>query len=230
MSDPDQPQHRYCLCRNPETQARETATRQRLLELTRLGLDKLVGRKAKSTPEKLGAQVGRLLQKYKMGKFIQWEVKQGRLEYQLKEAAIQQEQLWDGCYIVTTTVAASAMKTAEVVGTYKSLSFVEQAFRTLKTVALEIRPVYHKKDDRIRSHVFLCMLAYYVYWHMKQRLQPLYEQDGKGKHRQWTMENVIDNLRGIRQHQVQVGGVKFEQISQPTEQQRRILDLLQIKL
>jgi transposase len=230
VTDPHKPQQRYCLCRNPDTQAQETATRQRLLALTRQGLDKLVKRKNKSTPEKLGSQVGRLLQKYKMGKFIQWEVKAGRLEYQLKEGAITQEQLFDGCYIVSSTVAASQMKPTEVVGTYKSLAFVEQAFRSLKTVALEIRPVYHKKDDRIRSHVFLCLLAYYVYWHMQQRLRPLFEKDGQGKDREWTMENVIEHLRGIRKQRVSVAGTEFAQISQPTEQQQQILDLLGIKL
>jgi transposase len=228
--DPQEPQQRYCLCRNPDTQARETATRKRLLELTCRGLDKLVNRKQKGSAEKLGSQVGRLLQKYRMGKFIDWGVKAGRLEYQVQEAALIQEQLFDGCYIVHTTVAASQMPTAQVVQTYKSLALVEQAFRSLKTVALEIRPVYHKKDDRIRSHVFLCVLAYYVYWHLQQRLQPLFEQDGQGKDRQWTMENVIENLRGIRQQQVRVAGVEFQQITQPTEQQQQILELLKIKL
>ncbi len=81
--DPKKPHQRYCLCRNPVTQARETATRNRLLELTRKGLDKLVQRKNKGQAEKLGSQVGRLLQKYKMGKFFQWKVKEGRVEYQL---------------------------------------------------------------------------------------------------------------------------------------------------
>jgi transposase len=228
--DPKKPQQRYCLCRNPDTQARETATRNRLLELTRQGLDKLVQRKKKGAAARLGSQVGRLLQKYKMGKFFHWEVKAGRLEYQLREEHITQEQLFDGCYIISSTVAASQMKSTEVVGTYKSLAFVEQAFRSLKTVALEIRPVYHKKDDRIRSHVFLCMLAYYVYWHMRQRLSPLFEKDGAGKNREWTMENVIEHLGGIRQQQVSVAGAEFKQISQPTEQQQQILDLLGIKL
>jgi hypothetical protein len=95
--DPQKPQQRYCLCRNPETQARETATRQRLLELTRQGLDKLVQRKKKGQAGQLGSQVGRLLQKYKMGKFFKWEVKAGRVEYQLQEEAVAQEQLFDGC-------------------------------------------------------------------------------------------------------------------------------------
>lgn len=119
----------------------------------------------------------------------------------MQEEAVAQEQLFDGCYVVNTTVAASLMKETEVVATCKSLAFVDQAFRSLKTVALEIRPMDHKRDDRLRSHVFLCVLAYYVYWHMRQRLQPLFEKDGSGQHRQWTMENVFENLRGIRKQQ-----------------------------
>jgi transposase len=230
VTDPEKPAQRYCLCRNPETQARESATRQRLLQLTTAGLDKLVQRKKKSQAEKLGAQVGRLLQRYKMGKFIQWTVKAGHLEYQLKQAALDQEALFDGCYIVSSTVPKQTLDTAATVDTYKSLAQVEQAFRMLKTVALEIRPVYHKKDDRIRSHVFLCLLAYYVYWHLKQRLAPLFEQDGLGKDREWTMENVLQNLAGIRQERVTVAGVEFTQISTPNAQQQHILDLLKIKL
>ena len=74
------------------------------------------------------------------------------------------------------------------------------------------------------------MLAYYVYWHMQQRLEPLFQKDGKGKNRQWTMENVIENLAGIRQQQVSVGGTHFKQISQPTAQQQEILDLLGVQL
>ena len=92
------------------------------------------------------------------------------------------------------------MKTLEVVRAYKSLAFVERAFRNLKTVQLEIRPVYHKTDERIRSHVFLCMLAYYLQWHMEQRLAPLFANDGKGEDRRWTFRGVIDCLAQITPH------------------------------
>jgi transposase len=149
-----------------------------LLELTRQRLDQLIHRQKKGSAEKLGAQVGRVLEKYKMGKFIQWQVKEGRLEYQIKEAVLTQEQLLDGCYIVQTTVGAPQMSSKQVVHTYKSLALVEQAFRSLKTVALEIRPIYRQKDERIRSDVLLCVLAYYLYWHPQQRWQPLFEQLG----------------------------------------------------
>jgi hypothetical protein len=90
--------------------------------------------------------------------------------------------------------------------------------------------VYNKLDDRIRSHAFLCVLAYYVYWHMKERLQPLFQQDGHGKHRAWTMENVLATLAGIRQQRVTVAGTEFFQVTQPNEEQQQILDLLKIKL
>lgn len=228
--DPENPKQRYCLCRNPETAERQRTTRQRLLDLTQAGLAKITGRKKKTAAERLGAQVGKWLARYKMGKFVVWEIQDGRLQWHWKEEAIAQEKLFDGCYIISADVSAEQMKQTEVVAAYKKLSLVEQAFRNLKTVALEIRPVYHKKDERIRSHVFLCVLAYYVQWHLEQRLKPLFEEDGQGKHRQWTMENVLERLKGIRQQRVSVGGVEFDQVSQPDDEQQKILDLLKVKL
>jgi transposase len=230
VTDPAQPERRYCLCRNPETAQRETRTRQRLLELTRQGLDKLAGRKRKAQEAKLGAQVGKILARYKMGKFVEWKVTQGRLVYTFKEAAITQEALLDGCYVIRATVAQDVLNTEETVQAYKSLTLVEQAFRTLKTVALEIRPIYHKMDHRIRAHVFLCVLAYYVEWHAQQRLQPLFAEDGQGKYRQWTMENVIQRLAAIRRERVQMAGVEFDRVTMPEADQRRILDLLEVKM
>ena len=230
VMDPDQPQQRYCLCRNPQTADRETTTRQRLLDRTREALNKIVGRKKKGQDKIVAAQVGKILARYKMGKFVEWEVVNGRLAWHLLEVRIAQEKLFDGCYIITSDVSQSHMTQEEVVAAYKNLSVVEQAFRNLKTVALEIRPVYHKKDDRIRSHVFLCMLAFYLQWHMQQRLKPLFEADGKGKNRQWTLENVLERLKGIRTERVKAAGVEFDQVTQADEEQRKILDLMKIKL
>jgi transposase len=228
--DPAKPKQRYCLCRNPLSGARETATRQRLLDRTREALEKIVGRKKKGSTEKLSAQVGKILAHYKMGKFVQWQIEAGRLKWQFKEAHIKQEKLFDGCYIVSATVPKAQMNQDEIVATYKNLSVVEQAFRNLKTVSLEIRPVYHKKDDRIRSHVFLCVLAFYLQWHMQQRLQPLFEANGEGKNRQWTMENVIERLRAIRKQRVKVAEVEFDQVTQADQEQQKILDLMKVKL
>jgi transposase len=230
VTDPEKPNQRYCLCRNPQSAARETATRQRLLERTREALDKIVARKTKGSTEKLAAQVGRIAARYKMGKFVEWQIETGRLKWHFKEAHIEQEKLFDGCYIISATVPKEQMSKDEVVRTYKNLSVVEQAFRNLKTVSLEIRPVYHKKDDRIRSHVFLCVLAFYLQWHMQQRLQPLFEADGEGKNRQWSIENVIERLRGIRKQRVKVAGVEFDQVTRADQEQQKILDLMKVKL
>lgn len=119
------------------------------------------------------------------------------------------------------------MSAEECVAGYHRLTHVEKAFRNLKTVSLEMRPVYHKTDDRIRAHVFLCMLAYYVHWHASERLQPLFKDDGKGEDRRWTMEGVIDRLKPIRKTPcILDGNYLYDKISQPDKEQKRILDLL----
>ena len=242
--DPDQPGKRYCLCRNPETAKRETQTRKELLELTRQQLAAIArgrpkpaakpGAKAPARPrktrgpsaEKIGARVGRVLQRYKMGKFVTWSVTEGKLEWTLDQEKIAAEERFDGCYVVVADVPPERLATAAVVAAYKKLSFVEQAFRNLKTVQLEVRPVYHKKDERIRAHVFLCLLAYYLQWHARQRLQPLFAGDGNGQNRQWTFAQVLEHLKTIRSERVRSQGVEFELRTQPNAEQQRILDLL----
>jgi transposase len=228
--DPENLKLRYCLCRNPETRAREQTTRKRLLELTQAGLEKIAKSKRKSDAAKIGARVGQLLAKYKMGKFILWEVKETKLTWSVDEKAVEAEAIWDGCYVVRTDVPKEELAAAQTVAGYKKLGLVEQAFGQLKTVQLEIRPVYHKLDRRIRSHVFLCMLAYYLEWHMKQRLAPLFAQDGHEKNRRWSFANVIERLKAIRQERVKLNGVEFNQLTSPDDDQQRILDLLKTKL
>ena len=122
------------------------------------------------------------------------------------------------------------MTTAEVVASYKSLSLVEQAFRNLKTVQLEVRPVYHKTDDRIRSHVFLCTLAYYFQWHANKRLQSFFAADGTHKHRQWTLRSVIERLCAIRRERLTMAGVEFDKVTTPQADQQSILAALGVKM
>jgi len=239
VSDPADPTRRYCLCRNPQTAQRERATRQRLLDLTAAALTKIGAYQRATTVEKLGARVGKVLAKYKMGKFIHWSIdadqnkvtsREHRLIWSLDSDKVAQEQRFDGCYIINSDVDKEQMDTLEVVNAYKSLTFVERAFRNLKTVQLEIRPVYHKHDERIRSHVFLCMLAYYLQWHMEQRLAPLFAHDGEGQERRWTFRGVIDCLAQITRNRVTVNGAEFYQNSIPTPEQEEILGLLQVTL
>lgn len=248
--DPEASGKRYCLCRNPETAKRETQTRQHLLELTRQHLeaiaqgcqqkapggspDKKIGtrpRLAAKAPaaEKIGARVGRVLQRYKMGKFVVWSVAAGKLEWRFDQEKIQREQRFDGCYVIVADVPPEKMATAQVVASHKKLSLVEQAFRNLKTVRLEVRPVFHKKDARMRAHVFLCLLAYYVQWQAQQRLQPLLAGDGAGKKRQRTFENVIAHLTTIRSNRVKTNGAEFQLRTHAESDQQKILTLLSEK-
>lgn len=239
VADPDDPARRYCLCRNPLTAQREGKTRERLLALTTTALDNIAAYQRATTVEKLGARVGKVLAKYKVGKFIRWSIdadpdkpksREHRLVWSIDTDKVEREQRFDGCCIITSDVDEEAMSTVEVVNAYKSLTFVERAFRNLKTVQLEIRPVYHKTDDRIRSHVFLCMLAYYLQWHMEQRLAPLFGANGQGPERRWTFRGVIDCLTQIIRNRVTVNGAEFYQNSSPTPEQEEILNLLQVAM
>ncbi len=239
VTDTADPTRRYCLCRNPQTAQHEANTRQRLLDLTAIGLAEIAAYKRATTVEKLGARVGKVLAKYKMGKFIQWSIdadhekatsRHHRLVWSIDADKVAQEKRLDGCYIISSDVDKDQMNTLEVVNAYKSLTFVERAFRNLKTVQLEIRPVYHKNDERIRAHVFLCMLAYYLQWHMEQRLAPLFAADGLGQARRWTFRGVIDCLAQITRNTVTVNGAEFYQNSTPTLEQEEILSLLQVRM
>ncbi|MDN3512684.1 MAG: hypothetical protein QY310_01020 [Candidatus Jettenia sp. CY-1] len=163
--------------------------------------------------------------------YVEWTIRDSRLEWNFLKEVIIREELLDGCYIIMTDVPSYQMGKQKIVTSYKKLTFVEQAFRNLKTVQLEVRPLYHKTDDRIGCHVFVCMLAYYyIQWHMKQRLKPLFESDDKNKYRLWTFENVIERLKSIRLQTLSVAGVECKIISDLEEDQQKILNYLAIRL
>ena len=162
----------------------------------------------------------------------------GKLEWSIDEESVAAAKALDGCYVIKTTVSATAMNKDEVVNRYKSLSRVEQAFRNMKTVSLELRPVHHKKDERIRAHVFLCMLAYHLQWHFTQRLAPLFEQQQAAlergvlspKDRTLTLAGVLETLKNLRRNKVSVGEAIFHQLTEPSDEQQQIFELLRIKL
>lgn len=237
--DPDNLSKRYCLCRNPFSADRDRVTHERLLELTQEALTKIQEYKRKSTIELLGARIGKVLEKYKMGKYISWGIEADKenisslnhkIIWELKEDKIKEAQSLYGCYIISTDVKEEELSTNEVVASYKKLELVEQAFRNLKTVQLEMRPIYHKRDDRIKAHIFLCMLAYYVQWHMQSRLKPLFDNDKKGENRRWTFANVVETLKQITRNKTSSQGIEFYQNSTPTKSQQKILDYLAVKI
>ena len=230
VRDPDQPNLRYVLSRNPIIAEEETTTRQALISKATEAFEKLKNRKKKQTEQELSAAVGKILGRYKVGKFFEWKVDQSHLEFSLRAEKIEEEKALDGCYIIRTDVAETELNTAQVRQSYKQLAQVEKAFRNLKTVSLEMRPIYHHTDDRIRAHIFLCMLAYYVQWHMVKQLQPLFESDGKGKNRRWSLDIVLNQLKAIRKTVCTIEKVPLDIVSTPSSVQQKILDLLNVSL
>lgn len=229
--DPEEPGIRYLLCKNPQVEKEEKATRISLINKTLTGLNKIASGKRRRADQKLSASVGKLLAQYKVGKFFEWNVKDGKLEYSLDEEKVEKEEALDGCYIVRTDVKFDLMNKKEAVESYRRLMHVERAFRNLKTVALEVRPVYHHIDRRIESHVFLCMLAYYIQWHMLERLKPLFEKDGKGKERRWSFQTIIERLKSIRIENLKIGNIPLPNvITTPDNEQQVILDLLKVSM
>jgi transposase len=216
---------RYCLCKNPVTGAKEAATRQALLKKTMDSLDSIVKSKKKTKNSK-EVRAGKVVGKYKMGKFVIFEGEGDALTYKIDEAKVEEEACLDGCYVIFTDVPKEDLGAIDTVAKYKSLMRVEQAFRNIKTVQLEIRPIFHKTDVRIKCHVFICMLAYYVMWHMNQRLAPFFADDGAGKLRKRTFDYVVEVLKCIRKETVEVCGVKSFVVSTPTMEQSHILQLL----
>jgi transposase len=218
---------RYMLCKNPVMQQKETATRNRLLELTCAELDKIIASNRKTKYSK-AVRIGRKIDKYKMGKFFIIEGSDNNATYKLNNDRIEKETALDGCYIVFTDVASDDMSALEAVKNYKSLIKVEQAFRSLKTTHLEMRPIYHKTDDRIKCHVFICMLAYYIMWHMRQRLKPLEDIDGVGCKRRYSFAHVMECLKSIRINDVKFMDAHTSIVSSPTDEQNQFLTLLSV--
>lgn len=133
--------------------------------------------------DEIGVRVGKVINKYKVGKHFQRTIEDDRFEYKLDEEKIKAEAALDGIYVVRTSLPQERMDAADTVRSYKLLSHVEQAFRTFKSIDLMVRPIHHRLDSRVRAHIFLCMLAYYVQWHMMEVWSPLLygDEDQKSK-------------------------------------------------
>lgn len=178
IHSPDYPNERLVVCRNPLLAEQRARTRQELLEATEKALQKIaqaVRREKRPLrgKEKIALRVGKVLDRYKVGKHFKIEIRDDAFSYQRDEAKIAEEAALDGLYVLRTNIPKEQLSPEQTVAAYKRLSRVERAFRSLKTVDLKIRPIYHRLGNRVKAHVFLCMLAYYVEWHMRQKLAPL---------------------------------------------------------
>ena len=182
IQSPDFPGERLIACFNPLLADERGRKRQELLQATEKDLARLAREVRRRTKQPLGKadiglKAGRILGRYKMGKHFQLTIEDGRFDWARREQAIARECALDGIYIVRTSQPESQLSAADAVRKYKSLAIVERAFRCLKGVDLLVRPIHHRTEDHVRAHVFLCMLAYYVEWHMRQALAPLLFHD-----------------------------------------------------
>jgi hypothetical protein len=172
------PDERLVVCRNPALAEERSRKRKELLQATEAKLEPI--RRATlraSNPlrgkSEIALRTGKVIDKHKMAKHFELTITDESFSYRRNEEQIQQEAALDGLYVVRSSVDKKRMNSEKVVDTYKSLSKVERAFRCMKTVDLSLRPIYHRNEARIRSHVFICMLAYYVEWHMREQLRPI---------------------------------------------------------
>jgi Transposase DDE domain len=178
ITSEDYPGERLVVCRNPDLAARRCHKREELLDATERLLDAVAARlHHKRRPlrgaAKIGIAVGAVLNKHRMAKHFDVVISGTTLSWSRKQDAIATEAALDGFYVIRTNLPAKVFPTEQVVLAYKGLSQVERAFRSLKTTDLDIRPIHHRRARRARGHVLLCMLAYYVTWHMQQALAPI---------------------------------------------------------
>ncbi|WP_430015968.1 IS1634 family transposase [Microcystis aeruginosa] len=178
----DYPDERLIACRNPLIAQKNQLQREALLEAVEKELDLIVQatqreKRALKGQDKIALRVGKVLNQFKVNKYYNLEITEEGFSYQRKLELIAQETALDGVYVLRTSLESTLMDAATTVKAYKSLSQVEEAFRCYKSIDLKVRPIYHYKGDRVKAHIFLCMLAYYVEWHLKQCLAPLLFED-----------------------------------------------------
>jgi transposase len=181
------PGERLIACRNPQLAKLRAHKRQSLLEATQRELEKVrasVTTGRLSGKAKIGVRIGRVVNKYKVAKHFELTVEEHSFGFKILEEKVAAEAALDGIYVIRTNVPKKQLGTAEAVRSYKGLCEVERAFRSLKTVDLKIRPIHHRLENRVRAHIFLCMLAYYVEWHMREAWRELLfaDEDLEAKH------------------------------------------------
>lgn len=176
------PGERLVVCRNPLLAQERARKRLELLAATEAELAKIVqatqrARNALRGAQAIALRVGRVIERFHMAKHIELSITDSALSWRRRDQAIAAEAALDGLYVIRTSLPKEQLDAPAAVAAYKSLAQVERAFRSLKTVDLNVRPIFHYSEQRVRAHVFLCMLAYYVEWHMRQRLKPMLFDD-----------------------------------------------------
>lgn len=176
LSAPDYPGERLVACRNPQLAKLRTHKREELLCATEGNLEKIKARVDAGKlagQDKIGLRVGKVVNQYKVAKHFELVIGENTFSFARNSNSIAAEAALDGIYIIRTSVSAAQMDAPQCVRNYKALANVERAFRSLKTIDLKVRPIHHRTADRVRAHILLCMLAYYVEWHMREAWREL---------------------------------------------------------
>jgi hypothetical protein len=260
ISHPDYPGERLIACRNPLLAAERARKREDLLAATEALLAKVASQaqagRVRGT-DKIGVRAGKVINRYKVAKHFIPGIGDDHLAWRRDQAAIDAEAALDGIYIIRTPVPATELDTPAAVTAYKNLALVERDFRSLKADDLDLRPIHHWLDDRVRGHVLICMLAAYLTWHLRAALAPLTytdEQhparhspvaparrsahaDAKAATHASTGGQPLRSFRGLLGHMatltrstIALGGHTFEKISDPTPAQRRAFDLIGVPI
>jgi len=220
ITSPQFPGERLVVCFNPLLKEDRARTRNELLQATGKQLAKLSAAVARRTrhpmsKEEIGLKVGKVINHYKVAKHFELTIEDGRLQWQRDESSIAAEAALDGIYVIRTSESAETLGRDDVVRSYKLLAQVERGFRTLKGLDVRVRPIYHRLPHRVRAHIFLCMLAYYVEWHLREVWAPLLFED--------------EQLPQVRRDRHPVSPAKPSASAQEKKQTRQTADGLEIQ-
>lgn len=195
ITSDDYPGERLMVCYNPLLAQDRRRTRDELLAATESNLQKIAEQCSRRVHKPLDEQeiaikVGKVLDKHKVGKHFEIRISDNTLSYQRKQENIETESRLDGFYVIRTSESKQALDASDAVRTYKSLGQVEQAFRCIKKIDVHVRPIRHRNEQRVRAHIFVCMLAYYVVWHLRKTLAPILFEDEELDEDRWARDPV----------------------------------------
>jgi hypothetical protein len=256
ISSGDFPGERLIACRNPFEARKRARTREELLAATEAGLGTIAAQVAAGRvkdPDKIGVRAGKVINKRKVAKHFILDIGEGRISWRRDQASIDTEAATDGIYVIRTPVPAGTLDAAGAVAAYKDLARLERDFRHLKAEDLDLRPIWHRLEDRVRGHVLICMLACYLTWHLRQAWAPLTFTDehrparanpvaparrspsasakaafktGPGQQPIRGFRDLIDHLATLTRDTIVVSGQPVDKLANPTPTQRRAFDLI----
>ena len=256
ISSPDFPGERLIACRNPFEAAKRARTRQELHQATEADLGAIAARAAAGRikdPDKIGVAAGKIINKRKVAKHFLLDIGEGRISWRRDQASIDAEAATDGIYVIRTPVPEETLDAAGAVAAYKDLANLERDFRHLKAEDLDLRPIYHRLEDRVKAHVLICMLACYLTWHLRQAWAPLTFTDehpparsnpvaparrspsaaakaafktGPGNQPIRSFPDLLGHLATLTRDTITVGSQPVAKLTAPTPTQRRAFDLI----